>query len=126
MLPNMLLDAFFYFDLILNFVIGKYRSTDRSFVADRKEIARNYLKGWFAVDLIASLPWDVFYAHAVGLPFNGCGMVDASEVRPDDDELARPFTLLDALRFLRVLRILRAGRVVDRLDLLGLYSFPPT
>ena len=29
------------------------------FIADRKKIAKNYLQGWFTVDLLAIIPFDL-------------------------------------------------------------------
>lgn len=34
-------------------------------VSDSKAIARNYIKSWFVVDLLAALPFDLLYASDV-------------------------------------------------------------
>ncbi len=36
------------------------------FVADRKLLVRRYLKGWFVLDVLATVPWDVFFGSAAG------------------------------------------------------------
>jgi len=36
------------------------------FVADRKFLVRRYLKGWFVLDVLATVPWDVFFGSAAG------------------------------------------------------------
>ena len=116
--PNLILDAYFYFDLVVNFHTGYFDHDARRFVTGRWDVARGYLRGWFAVDFLASVPWDMLYAHVEGLYFNHCGLP-----MQDDDQRTLPFDLspLDCLRLLRVLRVFRLGRIVSRLDLLGVH-----
>lgn len=48
-------------DILLNFRTT-YVSRKGEVVSDSKQIALNYLKGWFLVDLLAALPFDLLYA----------------------------------------------------------------
>ncbi|GFV66621.1 potassium voltage-gated channel subfamily H member 4 [Trichonephila clavipes] len=48
-------------DIILNFRTT-YVNKKGEVVADPCSIARNYLRGWFIVDLLAALPFDLLYA----------------------------------------------------------------
>lgn len=116
--PTLVLDAYFYFDLVVNFHTGYFDHDARRFVTGRWDVARGYLRGWFAVDFLASVPRDMLYAHVEGLYFNHCGLP-----MQDDDQKTLPFDLspLDCLRLLRVLRVFRLGRIVSRLDLLGMH-----
>ena len=50
--------AFFATDILLNFNSAYY--DDGSIVAQRKAIAKNYLKIWFWVDLLTTFPYDWF------------------------------------------------------------------
>ena len=49
----------FFTDLIINF-FSIYTKADGSIVTDRKKIAAKYLKTWFSVDLVASVPYTMF------------------------------------------------------------------
>lgn len=48
-------------DILLNFRTT-YVSRKGEVVSDWKNIAVNYLRGWFVVDLLAALPFDHLYA----------------------------------------------------------------
>jgi potassium voltage-gated channel Eag-related subfamily H member 8 len=51
-------------DIILNFRTT-YVNKRGEVVSSPKSIALNYLKGWFAVDFLAAIPFDLLYASDV-------------------------------------------------------------
>jgi hypothetical protein len=51
---NLLIDLFFLVDVILNFRTGFFK--DGIYVTDKKEIAKTYLKSWFALDFLTRYP----------------------------------------------------------------------
>ena len=53
---ELFMDITFMFDIILTFNFGYYRQGIS--VLERKEIAVNYLKSWFILDLIATFPYN--------------------------------------------------------------------
>ncbi len=55
-------DALFWFDLITNFFTAN--EDDGIIVDDLKEIAKNYVTGWFFIDLIAVAPISYFLADS--------------------------------------------------------------
>ena len=55
---NYAIDGLFFVDIIVIFNTVYY-DNDITIIDNHKEIAINYLKGWFAVDLLAILPIDV-------------------------------------------------------------------
>ena len=55
-----LADLIFIFDLIVNFYAAFYNKNDE-LVVDKKLIAKNYLRGWFFLDFIASIPFDILF-----------------------------------------------------------------
>lgn len=66
---DLLLDIMFIADILINF-----RTTyisDGEIITDPRKIARNYAKGWFVIDAVAAIPFDLI--------FSGLG---TSEVRP--------------------------------------------
>lgn len=51
-----MMDAFFMFDIVLNFNLSYYERGD--LIVERKLIAINYLKLWFWIDFVAVFPYD--------------------------------------------------------------------
>ncbi|XP_048510796.1 potassium voltage-gated channel subfamily H member 8 isoform X2 [Athalia rosae] len=64
MVSDVVVEALFIIDIILNFRTT-YVSRKGEVVSNSKSIALNYLKGWFLVDLVAALPFDLLYASDV-------------------------------------------------------------
>lgn len=52
---EMVLDYFFIFDIFLNFNVA-YKDSTGVLITDWKMIAMNYLKGFFWIDLLTSIP----------------------------------------------------------------------
>ena len=58
------LTAVFALDMIVNFFAPVM--VDGHLVTNRKTIASRYLKGWFVLDVIATVPWELFFGSAFG------------------------------------------------------------
>jgi len=87
-------DYLFMLDLLFNFTTGYVTETE--FVTDRRRIAWNYLHGWFSLDLVTSMPFEL----VVG---GGTGSVSAvSKVL----KFARFIRLLKLLRILRLMTLI--------------------
>ena len=71
----------------------------------RKEIRDKYLSGWFFIDLLSILPWDV-----VGLVSDG-----------NDDDGDNSGGTVKMFRFFRMLRLLKMLRLVRGLRIFGRY-----
>eukprot|EP01052_Picozoa_sp_SAG31_P037736 SAG31_NODE_4918_length_2868_cov_1.461177_1_plen_688_part_10 len=54
--PQIILDVLFWFDILLNFVTG-YVNAEHVVTFGFRRIARNYVCGWFVLDIIATAPW---------------------------------------------------------------------
>ncbi|XP_028411787.1 potassium/sodium hyperpolarization-activated cyclic nucleotide-gated channel 2-like [Dendronephthya gigantea] len=98
---NILSDVFFMTDLIINFRTG-IMVTDMSykFILEPKKIAVRYLRTWFLVDLISSLPLDY---------------IISAITRHKDSELvgaSRALRVLRLAKLLSLLRLLRVSRLV--------------
>jgi len=52
---DIVVDVFFILDLFINFFYAYY-DNDKKLVTNNKTLAKNYLKSWFIVDLVASFP----------------------------------------------------------------------
>jgi hypothetical protein len=88
-----LIDLCFYADIVLNFFTG----FDKGFevVMDRAQITKHYVEGWFLIDLIATIEWDLIY----------------SAMNDGEDGGAA----IGMVRLLKVLRLARASRLINRL-----------
>ncbi|KIZ06554.1 Potassium voltage-gated channel subfamily Hmember 2 [Monoraphidium neglectum] len=87
---NAVVDAMFWIDLLMNF--------------SHAAVARRYLRGWFAVDLVTTMPWDTMVIALV----ERCSLEDGAPAHA-----ARVVPLIRVLRLLkiaRMLRVLRLGR----------------
>lgn len=98
-------DAFYYaLNLVLLADVALNFSTTAKAGHRRYEspalVARHYLRSWFAVDLVAALPFELILAAA----FHG---------RPSEPAAARVYL---ALQCLTLVKILKAGRLFDELD----------
>ncbi|KAG9399344.1 hypothetical protein AC1031_011685 [Aphanomyces cochlioides] len=84
---NRCVDLCFFADAVLQFFLMYYDDANSIWVADPRKIARKYLLGWFGLDMLSILPFDV-----VGL--------------------ALANTTVKQLRFTRVLRLLRLMKII--------------
>lgn len=99
---------YFISDVCLNFFVSFY-DDEQQVIKSHKTIIKTYLKGWFCIDAIASVPIDwieIYMAHASG------------ETKSEDDgpSPAKMMRLLRALRFLRMARVLRIAKLQALMD----------
>eukprot|EP00937_MAST-01D_sp_MAST-1D-sp2_P005892 g5892.t1 len=95
---NRIIDLLFVLDMVKSFFTA-YRDEEKGkWVRDPIRIARNYLRGWFAIDLASILPFDT-----VGLALDDPALNDAKVIR-----------LIRLLRLLKLMRIFRAMRMLKR------------
>lgn len=55
---NWIIDLLFLFDIIVNFNAATY-DDDFELISDRKTIMKNYFFGWFTIDLLSILPFEL-------------------------------------------------------------------
>ncbi|GIY80037.1 potassium voltage-gated channel subfamily H member 8 [Caerostris darwini] len=90
-ITDVIMESIFIIDIILNFRTT-YVNKKGEVVANPCSIARNYLRGWFIVDLLAALPFDLLYA---------CSLYSRN-------------TLMHLLKLTRLLRLARLLQKMDR------------
>ncbi|XP_046397487.1 potassium voltage-gated channel subfamily H member 4 [Ischnura elegans] len=92
---DVLVEALFILDIILNFRTT-YVSGKGEVVSDGRSIALHYVRGWFLVDLLAALPFDLLYASDLyGGEDSGHG---------------------GRVHLLKLTRLLRLARLLQRMD----------
>ena len=94
----MAIDGFFALDLIFSF-FSTYVDDDYNEIDDRKMIARNYLQGWFAVDLSAIFPFDLILQYSATAQQDVNGLVRFARI-------GRLYKLVKLTRLLRVFKVM--------------------
>ncbi|KAJ8913661.1 hypothetical protein NQ315_007378 [Exocentrus adspersus] len=89
---DLIVDVTFIVDILINFRTT-YVSGNDEIVSDPVRIAVHYLKGWFLIDLVAAVPFDLLFFGT------------------DTDETT---TLIGLLKTARLLRLVRVARKIDR------------
>ncbi|XP_076293386.1 potassium voltage-gated channel seizure isoform X14 [Lasioglossum baleicum] len=89
---DFIVDVTFIVDIIINFRTT-FVNSNEEVVSHPAKIAVHYLKGWFFIDLVAAIPFDLFL------------------VGSNTDETT---TLMGLLKTARLLRLVRVARKIDR------------
>ncbi|XP_024917367.1 potassium/sodium hyperpolarization-activated cyclic nucleotide-gated channel 1 [Cynoglossus semilaevis] len=92
---NVVSDTLFMVDLVLNFRTGIIKEDNTEILLDPRAIRLNYLKSWFLVDFVSSIPVDYIFL-----------MVDSL-----DSEVYRTARALRIVRFTKILSLLRLLRL---------------
>nr|XP_033330790.1 potassium voltage-gated channel subfamily H member 6 isoform X12 [Megalopta genalis] len=96
---DLIVDVTFIVDIIINFRTT-FVNSNEEVVSHPAKIAVHYLKGWFFIDLVAAIPFDLFLVGS-----------DTDELGLDKDETT---TLMGLLKTARLLRLVRVARKIDR------------
>ncbi|XP_041974697.1 potassium voltage-gated channel unc-103-like isoform X3 [Aricia agestis] len=89
---DMIVDVTFIIDILINFRTTYVNAADEV-ESDPTKIAMHYLRGWFLIDLVAAIPFDLLLFGT------------------DTDETT---TLIGLLKTARLLRLVRVARKIDR------------
>merc|ERR1719316_528812 len=97
---NRIIDVIFVKDMIMNFFVKLTVRTKTStlWLRDQKKIVKHYLKGWFVIDFISILPFDI-----IGFVYDDPAIQKMKVIR-----------IIRILRLLKIARVLRASRIVKR------------
>ena len=112
-ITDFLIDIFFLFDIAVNFRTAFIQ--DGELISDPMAVAKNYLRLWFWLDAVSSIPFDWFFEG--GLDFTvtayigvGANVAGGDEVSADTAALlgiGKAFKILKLVRLLRVVRLFR-------------------
>ena len=95
-------DVFFAIDIAINFFTGVYNSNSNVVNYEWKTIANTYLKGWFVIDIVSTLPFDLIYS--------------SMSTESNDGSAMRSLKLLRAIRLVKLLRLVRIFKIVELLE----------
>ena len=112
-----LVDVYFIIDVALNFMTGFWLELETTtvLISDPQQIAVNYLKTWFVIDVLACAPVDLAMRASDGTL--GCSFeIGGCDVRTshNDSQALKLFKLLRIFRLLKLLRLFRVSRLVNR------------
>ncbi|XP_033821462.2 potassium/sodium hyperpolarization-activated cyclic nucleotide-gated channel 1 [Periophthalmus magnuspinnatus] len=93
---NVVSDTFFLIDLVLNFRTGIVFEENTEIILDPNKIKQKYLKSWFVVDFVSSIPVDYIFL-----------IVE----RGMDSEMYKTARALRIVRFTKILSLLRLLRL---------------
>ncbi|XP_040175843.1 potassium voltage-gated channel subfamily H member 6 isoform X7 [Anopheles arabiensis] len=96
---DLIVDVTFVVDILINFRTTFVNGQDEV-VSHPGRIAVHYLSGWFLIDLVAAIPFDLLLVGS-----------DTDELGLDKDETT---TLIGLLKTARLLRLVRVARKIDR------------
>ena len=110
---NALSDTIFILDIFLNFRTGIVDPDNtEEVILDKAVISRRYLRGWFIIDVLSSIPFDYAYLIASSTGSAQQSLLKASRA-------LRILKLAKLLSLLRLLRVSRLVRYIKRFEEVG-------
>ncbi|KAM4629536.1 potassium/sodium hyperpolarization-activated cyclic nucleotide-gated channel 2 [Polymixia lowei] len=97
---NVVSDTFFLMDLVLNFRTGIVFEDNTEIILDPKKIKKKYLKTWFVVDFVSSIPVDYIF------------LIVEKGIDSEVYKTARALRIVRFTKILSLLRLLRLSRLI--------------
>ncbi|MEQ2251022.1 Potassium/sodium hyperpolarization-activated cyclic nucleotide-gated channel 4 [Ilyodon furcidens] len=97
---NVVSDTFFLLDLVLNFRTGIVKEDNTEIILDPQQIKIKYLKSWFVVDFVSSIPVDYIF------------LIVETRIDSDFYKTARALRIVRFTKILSLLRLLRLSRLI--------------
>uniref|UniRef100_A0A671K910 Cyclic nucleotide-binding domain-containing protein n=1 Tax=Sinocyclocheilus anshuiensis TaxID=1608454 RepID=A0A671K910_9TELE len=97
---NVISDTFFLMDLVLNFRTGIIIEDNSDIILDPKTIKKKYLKTWFIVDFVSSIPVDYIF------------LIVEKGIDSEVYKTARALRIVRFTKILSLLRLLRLSRLI--------------
>ena len=115
-------DIWFMIDIIIQFNTGyTEEGIESEVILDHDKIRKNYMKGWFALDFVSMLSFDVLFSL---VSFGAMKMFNTSNVTSSATNYADFAKVAKILRLASILRIFRLGRMYRMINQWeGLVSF---
>ncbi|KAM6963403.1 potassium/sodium hyperpolarization-activated cyclic nucleotide-gated channel 2 [Aplochiton taeniatus] len=97
---NVVSDTFFLMDLVLNFRTGIVFDDNTEIILDPRKIKTKYLKSWFLVDFVSSIPVDYIF------------LIVEKGIDSEVYKTARALRIVRFTKILSLLRLLRLSRLI--------------
>ncbi|XP_068205685.1 potassium voltage-gated channel unc-103 isoform X8 [Palaemon carinicauda] len=106
---DLIVDIMFMVDIVINFRTTYVNHNDEV-VSHPGKIALHYLRGWFLIDVVAAIPFDLLLVTD-SEPHATASTERDLEQEADDEKTT---TLIGLLKTARLLRLVRVARKIDR------------
>ncbi|XP_069585346.1 voltage-gated inwardly rectifying potassium channel KCNH2 isoform X1 [Ranitomeya imitator] len=103
---DLMVDIMFIIDILINFRTT-YVNTNEEVVSHPGKIAIHYFKGWFLIDMVAAIPFDL-------LIFGSGSEELMKRIEESPKSRKETTTLIGLLKTARLLRLVRVARKLDR------------
>ena len=101
-------DLFFLIDILLTFNTSYTSEKKKKEITDRKQIAKNYLTTWFAVDIISILPFDaIIQLIATLADSDGSGGKSNINMIVRVSRMGKIYKLVRLIRLVKIFKILK-------------------
>ncbi|XP_029468756.1 potassium/sodium hyperpolarization-activated cyclic nucleotide-gated channel 2 [Rhinatrema bivittatum] len=97
---NVVSDTFFLMDLVLNFRTGIVIEDNTDIILDPQKIKKKYLRTWFVVDFVSSIPVDYIF------------LIVEKGIDSEVYKTARALRIVRFTKILSLLRLLRLSRLI--------------
>nr|XP_013000938.2 LOW QUALITY PROTEIN: potassium/sodium hyperpolarization-activated cyclic nucleotide-gated channel 2 [Cavia porcellus] len=97
---NVVSDTFFLMDLVLNFRTGIVIEDNTEIILDPEKIKKKYLRSWFVVDFVSSIPVDYIF------------LIVEKGIDSEVYKTARALRIVRFTKILSLLRLLRLSRLI--------------
>ncbi|XP_069166938.1 potassium voltage-gated channel unc-103 isoform X6 [Procambarus clarkii] len=108
---DLIVDIMFMVDIVINFRTTYVNHNDEV-VSHPGKIALHYLRGWFLIDVVAAIPFDLLLVTDSKEPHTTPTTAERDLEQEADDE--KTTTLIGLLKTARLLRLVRVARKIDR------------
>ncbi|XP_069974876.1 potassium voltage-gated channel unc-103 [Penaeus vannamei] len=106
---DLIVDIMFMVDIVINFRTTYVNHNDEV-VSHPGKIALHYLRGWFLIDVVAAIPFDLLLVNPD--PHTSTPTAERDLEQETEDE--KTTTLIGLLKTARLLRLVRVARKIDR------------
>ena len=103
---DIIVDIFFGIDVAACFNQAFEYGDDSVFITDRRKIAKHYLKGWFVIDFLSTLP---VYRMATAVASSG------GEEAPSATRAIKTIRVLRLARLLKLVRLLKLRKLSEKM-----------
>jgi CRP-like cAMP-binding protein len=109
---NRVMDCIFAFDIYVSMKLAFFNQSTGNWVMNPSKCAKRYLKGWFSLDVVSLIPWDVI---AYVIEQQAAGKSAGADGGGGDVGNLRILRLLKILKITKLARIIKAAKVFKEL-----------
>ena len=115
-----MIDSLFILDVVINFNTGFYEANTLN--TSRFEIAKDYLKFWFWIDMVSSIPYTWIFAWSQGISLRMIESDSALEElglsanMTNAPQLLKLLKIAKLMKMLKLLRVMKLKKIMNKFD----------